>query len=277
MSEVAVPRISLGYRLAAGTAFTVMRLQRWEFDVEGIEHVPQRGGAVIAANHTSYWDFFAAGRGPYRAWGRPVRILAKASLFDTPVFGRVLRHTGHIPVHRSAGTRAYTSAVAALRRGELVLVLPEQTISPSFELLPLKSGVVRMAAAADVPVVPAVTWGTHRFHTVGRRPRWTWRLPVSVAYGRPLVPSLAADAGTAMAELRERLLGLLERVQRRYPDGAPPGAWWVPQRLGGSAPSPAEVAEHLAALERRWRDTVAVARDRARRGVSRRRRGRRRR
>lgn len=249
----AQPRIEAIYRLAAATAFGVMRAQRWRFDVEGLDNVPSSGGAVIAANHTSYWDFFAAGRGPYRELGRPVRILAKASLFDAPVFGRMLAGSGHIPVRRTAGGSAYAAAVDALRNGELVLVLPEQTISPSFELMALKPGAVRMAARAQVPLVPAVSWGTHRFHTVGRRPSWSWKLPVSVAYGAPLHPTSRNDTPGMLEELRRRLASLLDATQRRYADGLPEGAWWVPARLGGSAPNPGDVAAYLASLESRWR------------------------
>jgi 1-acyl-sn-glycerol-3-phosphate acyltransferase len=235
------------YRFAAWVAFGLMRLQAWRFHVEGLEHVPRRGGAVIAANHTSYWDFFTVGRGPYLGWGRPVRILAKESLFRVPMFGAVMRRAGHIPVHRGAGAPALASAVEALRAGELVLVLPEQTISPSFELLPFRPGAVRMAAAAGVPLVPAVSWGSHRFHTVGRRPRWSWRLPVVVRYGEPLHPAPDDPADELLAELRRRTQALLEQAQQDYPDGAPAGAWWVPARLGGGAPAldPDEYAQRL--------------------------------
>jgi 1-acyl-sn-glycerol-3-phosphate acyltransferase len=253
------PGASWVYRLAAWIAFAVMRLQRWRFDVDGLDHVPRAGGAVIASNHTSFWDFFTTGRGPYLSWGRPVRILAKDTLFEAPMFGWLMRRAEHIPVHRGSGASALASAVEALRRGELVLVLPEQTISPSLELLPFKTGAVRMAAAAGVPVVPAVSWGSHRFHTSGRRPRWSWRLPVAVRYGPPLHPTAEDDPVERTAELRARVDHLLGRAWTEYPGGAPLGAWWVPARLGGAASDPDEHDRFLAGLAERWR------RDRGRR------------
>jgi 1-acyl-sn-glycerol-3-phosphate acyltransferase len=256
------PGASWVYRLAAWVAFTVMRLQRWRFDVDGLEHVPRVGGAVIASNHTSYWDFFTTGHGPYLGWGRPVRILAKDTLFELPAFGWLMRRAEHIPVHRGSGANAMASAIEALRRGELVLVLPEQTISPSLELLPFKSGAVRMAAVAGVPVVPAVSWGSHRFHTSGRRPRWSWRLPVSIRYGPPLRPRVDDDYVEVTRSLRERVESLLHRAWHEYPDGAPPGAWWVPARLGGSAADPETHDRFLDGLSHRW------ARDRRRRRAS---------
>ncbi len=258
---VDVPRASGVYRAAAGTAFGVMRLQGWRIRVRGLEHVPRRGGAVIVANHTSFWDFFVSGGGPYLAWQRPVRILAKASLFDAPVFGPLMRRAEHIPVHRASGAGALASAVEALRRRELVLVLPEQTISPSFELLPFKRGAVRMAAAADVPLIPTVSWGSHRFHTVGRGPRWSWRLPVTVRYGEPLHPRVDDDPDELGATLRTRMRTLLEHEQRAYPDGTPSGAWWVPARLGGSAPTLAQADDYVSRLEARWHAAAERLRD----------------
>jgi 1-acyl-sn-glycerol-3-phosphate acyltransferase len=239
-----------------------MRLQRWRFEVEGLEHVPRHGGAVIASNHMSFWDPFAAGRGPYVTWRRPVRILAKASLFEVPIFGRIMRRAGHIPVWRGSGYRALRSAIDALRRGELVLVLPEQTISPAFELLPFKPGAARMAAAGGVPLVPTATWGSHRFHTVGRRMRWSWRLPVVVRYGEPLHPRPDDDPSEVTAELRRRVDSLLNDLQRTYGDGAPEGAWWVPARLGGAAPTVEEADRYLRALAQRWRERHAGRRRR---------------
>jgi 1-acyl-sn-glycerol-3-phosphate acyltransferase len=250
--DVTNPGASWVYRFAAWVAFAIMRIQRWRFRVEGLHHVPRTGGAVIASNHTSFWDFFTTGRGPYLGWGRPVRILAKDTLFSARGFGWLMRRAEHIPVHRGRGATALSSAVAALRRDELVLVLPEQTISPSFELLPFKTGAVRMAATAGVPLVPAISWGSHRFHTSGRRPRPSWRLPVVVRYGEPLHPRPGDDIAEVTAHLRERMQQLLERVWHEYPDGAPAGAWWVPARLGGGAPAPEEEEVFLRKLSQQW-------------------------
>ncbi len=257
------PAASWLYRCFAWWTFLLMRIQRWRFDVVGLEHVPRTGGAVIAANHTSFWDFFTVGRGPYLAWGRPVRILAKASLFDSPGFGPIMRRVGHIPVDRGSGRAALTRAIDALRRGELVLVLPEQTIAPSFELLPFKHGAAHMAGAAGVPLVPAVSWGSHRFHTVGRRLRWSWRLPVSIRFGEPLSPQPDDDPLTVTAELRRRVQVLLDDAQHSYLDGMPADAWWVPARLGGGAPEPGDVDTFLRGLADRWRAPSSRRRRRA--------------
>jgi 1-acyl-sn-glycerol-3-phosphate acyltransferase len=245
-----VPAAGPVYRFAAAVAFRTMDVQRWQFDVRGFGNLPRRQGAVLAANHIGFWDFFTVGRAAYYDLGRPVRILAKDSLFEAPVFGRLMKAAGHIPVHRAEGAHALRSAVAALRSGELVLVLPEQTISPSFELLPFKTGAARMAAEAGVPIVPAASWGSHRFHTVLHRPRWHWRLPVSIAYGEPLRPGPQDDPAEVTDQLRDRIAALVDELVATYPDGAPAGAWWVPKRFGGGAPSPAEGNAYVERIRR---------------------------
>jgi len=250
MIPTSVPRANAFYHVVARIAMTPIWLQRWRLETEGLDNVPREGGAVLVLNHSSFVDFFTAGRMPFLRLGRPVRMLAKASLFRSRVLGPVMRAAGHIPVERGSGGAALDAAVAALRRGELIGVLPEQTISPSFELLPFKSGAVRMAQRAEVPVVPAVSWGSHRFWTTGDGPHLTWRLPVHVRYAPPVHPE--GDPEAATAGLRSLMAGMLADVQQRYRDGLPAGARWVPSRLGGSAPTVEQGDELLQRLRSSW-------------------------
>jgi 1-acyl-sn-glycerol-3-phosphate acyltransferase len=121
-----------------------------------------------------------------------------------------------------------------------VLVAPEGGISMSFELQPFRTGAVRMAQRAGVPVIPSVGWGSHRLVTTGRRfsPRRAWRIPVTVRYGPPIEVAVDEDPVACTARLHEVMERMLDEVQRDYPDGTPAGAWWVPARLGGGAPTP---------------------------------------
>ena len=128
--------------------------------------MPATGGAVMAVNHTGYLDFAFAGLAA-RPAGRLVRFMAKEQVFRHPVSGPLMRGMHHIPVDRDAGAASYRAAVAALKAGEIVGVFPEATISRSFELKEFKSGAVRMAAAAGVPLLPTVIWGSQRIWTKG--------------------------------------------------------------------------------------------------------------
>ncbi len=217
-------------------ARAVWRAQGLKFTVTGVENLPKTGGAVIAINHTSYFDFTFAGLPAYRqGLGRKVRFMAKQEVFEHKVTGPIMRSLRHIPVDREAGADSFAEACRRLKEGEFVGVYPEATISRSFEIKEFKSGAARMAIAADVPIVPHIVWGAQRIWTKGR-PKKMWRpkVPISVAVGEPIPPTLPAPELTAL--LHSRMQHLLEQVQDAY--GAhPPGAFWVPKRLGGGAPS----------------------------------------
>jgi 1-acyl-sn-glycerol-3-phosphate acyltransferase len=208
--------------------------------VDGSENIPTSGGAVIACNHIGYLDFIFCGFGALPA-GRLVRFMAKKSVFDHRLSGPLMRGMHHIPVDRDAGLAAYRQALAALKEGELVGVFPEATISRSFTIKEMKTGAVRMAAAAGVPIVPMALWGSQRLWTKGRPRTLTRRhVPISIAVGEPLTPDGRGDAATT--ELRRRMSTLLDAVQRGYPDqpDGPDDAWWQPAHLGGTAPTPEE-------------------------------------
>src|SRR5215207_6807193 len=162
-------------------ARSVFALQGLRFTLRGTEHVPRSGGAVLAMNHIGYFDFTYAGYAAVPA-RRRVRFMAKQEVFTHPVAGPLMRGMRHIPVDRSLGAGSYRAAVAALRSGELVGVFPEATISRSFELKEFKTGAARVAAEAEVPLLPVVIWGSQRVWTKGRpRHLGRTRTPVSVS------------------------------------------------------------------------------------------------
>lgn len=204
----------------------------------GEENIPERGGAVIAINHTSYVDFLPAALAVHRRHRR-LRFMIKAEMQEVKIVNFLIKHTRTIPVDRGAGASAYAVAVQRLREGELVGVYPEATISRSFELKEFKTGAARMAIEADVPIVPVIVWGAHRIWTKDH-PRTLGRakVPVSVQVGAPV--RAAEDIGQTNVALRESMTALLHHVQEHYPHE--PGAYWVPHRLGGGAPTMAEAA-----------------------------------
>jgi 1-acyl-sn-glycerol-3-phosphate acyltransferase len=215
------------------------RLQGLKFTVTGLENLPVTGGAVVAINHTSYFDFTFAGLPAYRQKrGRKVRFMAKKEVFDNKITGPIMRSLRHIEVDRNSGAASYELACLKLKEGELVGVYPEATISRSFEIKEFKSGAARMAIAADVPIVPHIVWGAQRLWTKGH-PKNMWRpkVPISVAVGEPIPPTLPATELTAL--LHSRMQHLLQEVQDAY-GPHPPGEYWVPHRLGGGAPTLAE-------------------------------------
>ncbi|BBX85156.1 lysophospholipid acyltransferase family protein [Mycolicibacterium aubagnense] len=217
---------------------------------QGLEHIPDTGGAVIAINHTAYVDFLPAGLAATHR-RRRVRFMLKAEVQQVPMGNFLVKQAGLIPVDRSSGGDAYPIAVERLRAGELVGVYPEATISRSFELKEFKTGVARMALDAQVPIIPVIVWGVHRVWTkdhpkrLGRK-----KIPVIVRVGAPIT-SAAGPVAEVMAMLQQTMTDQLHAVQEEYPH--PAGEYWVPRRLGGGAPTPEE-AEVLEKAERARRE-----------------------
>jgi 1-acyl-sn-glycerol-3-phosphate acyltransferase len=230
----------LVYPPVIGAARTLFKVLDLRFDITGDEHVPRQGGAVLVSNHIGYLDFVFAGLSALPA-KRLVRFMAKESVFRHKVSGPLMRAMKHIPVDRAQGEQAFRHAIDALRRGEIVGVFPEATISPSFTLKKFKSGAARMAQEAGVPVLPVALWGTQRLWTKGH-PKNLRRhhLPITIRVGKPIEPGPDESSIAFTARLRERVQDLLEAAQRAYP-GKPRTAedtWWLPAHLGGTAPPP---------------------------------------
>lgn len=215
------------------------------FDITGVENVPRTGGAVMAINHVGYLDFTFAGMA-VRPAGRVVRFLAKKEVFDHRVSGPLMRGMRHIPVDRTgAAADSYRLAVRALAAGEIVGVFPEATISESYELKEFKTGAVRMAREAGVPLLPCVVWGSQRIYTKGRKRDLTRGTPIRIVLGEPFEVAADVDAVAATADLKARMARLLEQAHATYAGSPrrPADTWWIPQRLGGTAPTPDEAVE----------------------------------
>jgi 1-acyl-sn-glycerol-3-phosphate acyltransferase len=208
-----------------------------KFDFQGQENVPLKGGAILAINHTSYFDFALAGTAALPA-KRYVRFMAKKEIFDNKIAGPLMRGMHHINVDRSNGSASFVAALRSLKDGEIIGIFPEGTISTSFEIKGLKSGAVRLAIGAGVPVIPTIVWGGQRIYTKGVKPNFKRnKTPISVSFGEPIYYSRETDVEVAEAHLRDVLIEMLHKVQEKYPDSHL-GQRWAPVRLGGTAPAP---------------------------------------
>jgi 1-acyl-sn-glycerol-3-phosphate acyltransferase len=213
-------------------------------DYHGLENIPDDGGAVIALNHTSYVDWLPASLAAYQR-RRRLRFMIKAEMVDVRAVNYVIKHAKLIPVDRRVGTDAYAVALQRLKDGELIGIHPEATITRSFELRPFKTGAARMALEGQVPIIPMIVWGAQRIWPKDH-PKQLFRskVPITLVAGPALAP--AGDSEQLNTRLRETMTSMLYRVQEEYPH--PQGAYWVPRRLGGAAPTPEE-SNRLRAIE----------------------------
>jgi 1-acyl-sn-glycerol-3-phosphate acyltransferase len=208
-----------------------------KFDFSGEENIPRKDGAILASNHVSYLDFAIVGTAALPV-GRLVRFMAKKEIFDHKIAGPLMRGMHHINVDRSNGSASFVAALRALKSGEIIGIFPEGTTSTSFEIKELKSGAVRLAMGAGVPIIPTIIWGSQRIWTKGlKRNLKRNNFPVTVVFGEPIFYERGADVEKSELHLRQTLLAMLYQVQENYPDSHV-GQRWAPARLGGTAPAP---------------------------------------
>lgn len=221
------------------------------FQMSGTDHVPRDGGVLLAYNHVSYVDFIYGGFAAHPS-RRLVRFMAKRELFDHRWVGPLMRSLHHIEVDRGEGVASFHTAVDYLRQGEAVGIFPEATISRAMELKDFKTGAVRIAAEAGVPLVPVILWGTQRMMTKDHPRDFSRGKTIAIRVGEAMHPT-GDDPVAETAELHRRMSEMLAEVVASYPTAEqPPGAWWVPASMGGSAPT-LEEAARLDAEEKRER------------------------
>ena len=156
--------------------------------IEGLEHVPERGGAILASNHMAVADsFFLPLMVPRR-----IAFLAKREYFIQPGLVGWLKKqfftgVGQVPIDRGSGSAArlaLDTGVRLLREQWLVGIYPEGTRSPDGRLYKGKTGAARMALEARVPVIPVAMIGTHKVNPIGSK---MWRPhKVHIKIGEPL-------------------------------------------------------------------------------------------
>ncbi|MGW3509428.1 lysophospholipid acyltransferase family protein [Streptomyces sp. NPDC000994] len=192
--------------------------------IEGLEHVPASGAAIVAGNHLSFSDHFLMPA----ILRRRITFLAKAEYFTGPgIKGRLtaafFRSAGQIPVDRSgkeAGQAAIREGLGVLRKGELLGIYPEGTRSHDGRLYKGKVGVAVMALKAGVPVVPCAMIGTFEAQPPGKtvpRPH-----PIVIRFGKPLDFSRYAGMENEKAILRaatdEIMYAILSLSEQEYVD-----------------------------------------------------------
>ena len=248
----------LTYPPIIATAKVAFKALGLRFQMTGTEHVPTSGPALLAVNHISYVDFVLGGFAAHPS-GRLVRFMAKREIFDHKVAGPLMRSLHHISVDRDEGLASYEEALRHLAMGEVVGIFPEATISRSFEIKEIKSGAARIAAAAGVPLIPVILWGTQRMMTKDHPRDFSRGKTIAISVGEPLHPD-GTNPAAEVAELRAVMTRMLDETIRAYPaDEQPPGSWWLPASYGGSAPTPEE-AVRLDAEEKRQRAQRRAAR-----------------
>lgn len=189
----------------------------FRIEVVGRDHIPRRGGAIIASNHISAIDsVFVPLVIP-----RHVTFLAKAQFFAGRGFAAWVRRSfmgamGQLAIDRSGGsasTDALGAGVAVLRAGRLVGIYPEGTRSPDGRLYRGRTGLARMVLAEPVPVIPVTVHGTDEVLPIGKGFPKLFRR-VTVTFGEPLDFSRFVDIADDRFVLRSIMDELMRELAR---------------------------------------------------------------
>jgi len=184
-------------------------------EIRGQENLPSEGAYVLAPNHNSEFDPLVVAVAVWRL-GRAPRFMAKESLFRVPVLGGALRVTGMVPVPRTTTTvnQSMKAAQQIARDGRGVIVYPEGTLTRDPELWPMrgKTGAVRLAAAANLPLIPMAQWGVQDILPRYGKLRFPRRSRVIVELGAPVDLSEYDATITQPATLTRATDALMARI-----------------------------------------------------------------
>ncbi len=204
------------------------------------------GGIIIAANHISWFDPLVIAHALWEN-DRPPRFLAKESVFRVPVIGSIIESAGQIRVYRETkeAVAAVRDAVAAVQRGECVVVYPEGTITKDPNEWPMvgKTGAARIALATGRPVLPMAQWGaTDVMRPYRKELRLLPRKTMHVSIGAPVDLSDFADRPMdhdTLEEATDRIMDALSAELAKIRGGEPPAHRFVPEHHGvHTDPSP---------------------------------------
>ena len=173
----------------------------WRVRVEGIEHIPDEGPAILASNHISFSDSIFL---PL-VLRRRVTFVAKAEYFDDPKTAWFFRAVGQIPIRRTGGSAAMAaldSAAEVLDDGHLFGIYPEGTRSPDGRLYKGKTGVARLALRCQVPVLACAMVGTKEIQPIGQVKPNIFR-PITIRISKPMDFSRYYDRATDPKVLRQ--------------------------------------------------------------------------
>jgi 1-acyl-sn-glycerol-3-phosphate acyltransferase len=201
----------------------------FEWRITGLEHIPERGAVLLAANHVSFFDPLALASVADRR-RRRVRFMAMAELFRSPAAGWLMTRLGHIPVARKTETAksSLPAALTRLRWGDCVGIFPEGGLSRDLEPRRGQTGTARLARWSAAPVVPVGLWGTHRVVAPGGKAKLRMRVPIAVSVGAPLVFSEDDDLHEATDRIMAAICAEVARARTGYPAPAPgEDPWWA--------------------------------------------------
>ncbi|HEV7869139.1 MAG TPA: lysophospholipid acyltransferase family protein [Chthoniobacteraceae bacterium] len=182
------------------------------FRVVHRERIIEDGPAILAMNHQSYLDPPLAGI----ACRREIHYLARKTLMDWPILGRLFPKLNVIPVDQiRADMSALKSVIKLIRAGHCTVIFPEGARTLDGQLQPAQPGLGLVIAKTLAPVVPMRIFGAYEAFPRGGKPR-PFR-PITLVVGEPIrfhADDLAGESGRALYQrLSERVMKRIAAIE----------------------------------------------------------------
>ncbi len=205
----------------------ILSLFVYRVRIHGRKNLPERGGALLVANHVTWLDGILL----TLVSSRPIRFLVYADYSRNPKLRWLAKQFQVIPVKAEDGPKAIVAALNEARdaalNGELVCIFPEGSLTRTGQMQPFQKGMMRIIKGTEIPVIPVYLdelWGSI-FSFKGGRFFWKrpsqWPYPVSISFGKPFIhPETIHDVEQAVQQI-----GVESALRRKEREMVPPRAF----------------------------------------------------
>jgi 1-acyl-sn-glycerol-3-phosphate acyltransferase len=175
---------------------------------DGIERIHRDRRYILIANHYSYFDIPCI----LAAIPQPIRFMAKVSLFKIPIFGWALGRAGFIPIdrkNRRTAVKSFDLAAERIRRGNTIVVFPEEGRTRTREMRPFQRGAFLLAMKSELPILPLAIDGTYDVLRVGSKRILPGPVTIRVGTEIPTAGASLRDKEKLAVAARGQISGML--------------------------------------------------------------------
>lgn len=186
----------------------ILRAAGIDLRAEGTESIDRQQRYILIANHSSYFDIPCI----FAAIPQPIRFMAKVSLFKIPIFGWAIGRAGFIPIdrqNRKTAVKSFELAVERIRKGNTVVVFPEEGRSRTREMRPFQRGGFLLALRSGLPILPVAIAGTYDVFRAGATRVTPGRVTLRVGTPIPTAGLTVRDKGRLLDESRAQITQML--------------------------------------------------------------------
>ena len=179
-----------------------------DLHIENVERIDPAKRYILVANHYSYFDIPCI----LAAIPQPIRFMAKKSLFSIPIFGWAIGRAGFIPIdrkNRRTAVKSFDLAVERIRKGNTVVVFPEEGRSHTREMRPFQRGAFLLALKSELEMVPMAIDGTYDIFRVGAKRITPGRVTIHVGTPIPCAGLTLRDKERLSVESQTQIQALL--------------------------------------------------------------------